>query len=637
MRIGDGFVNVEIEVKPIHLPDLPDHHLIVFSEMPIARDGWALAGPAATPEDEQRRLAHAEHELSSTRQYLQAIIEELRATNEEAQSANEELQSTNEELQTAREELQSSNEELSTVNAEMLSRNSELALLNDDLTNLLSSINTPIVILGRDLRIRRLTPVAESVLHLIPSDVGRPITDIQLRLGTINFEQALEGVLDTLQPFEQEVRDEDGRWFVLRIRPYRTADHRIDGAVIQLLDVGEIIRRLEEVRNARDYSEAIVDTIREPLVVLERSLAVHNVNRTFLNYFGMTRADVVGKQLGEIGNGEFRNTALMGNLQRLIDSNTAFRDVELEIDIRTTGRRTLCVNGGLIESVLDGRRVLVAFQDITEQKQAAEARYRRLFEAARDGIIVCDAATGVIEDVNPFVEQLSGFTRTEIIGRPFWESPVLRQIPQGSAELNRIREQEVARYPDVPIETKDGRTLQSEIIANVYTEAERRVIQFNLRDLTDRRKFERELQQTAKLESVGLLAGGIAHDFNNLLTGVLGNASLAYATTPQGHANRALLREISHSAERAALLTRQLLAYAGKGKLVPERIDLPEFVRDLIPLVQTSIPKMVNVVLSLDPATPGIDADPGQIQQLMMNLVINAARRSARIIPGAWT
>ncbi len=335
---GGGFVKVDIEVKPVHLPELPEHHLIVFTEITPNTNAGGGPRPAAAQEDAERRLTHAEHELSSTRQYLQAIIEELRATNEEAQSANEELQSTNEELQTAREELQSSNEELSTVNAEMMSRNSELALLNDDLTNLLSSINTPIVILGRDLRIRRLTPVAESVLHLIPSDVGRPITDIQLRLGAVNFEEALQRVLDTLQPFEQEVRDQEGRWYILRIRPYRTSDHRIEGAVIQMLDVGEIVRRLEEVRNARDYSEAIVDTIREPLVVLERSMAVHNVNRTFLNYFGMTRAEVLGKHLEEIGNGEFRNSTLAGNVQRLIDTNTVFRDVEVETGLRRLSR-----------------------------------------------------------------------------------------------------------------------------------------------------------------------------------------------------------------------------------------------------------------------------------------------------------
>src|SRR5262249_10887468 len=125
-------------------------------------------------------------ELATTKEYLQSIIEEQEATNEELksaneeiQSSNEELQSTNEELETAKEELQSTNEELTTVNEELQNRNTELSLVNNDLSNLLSSIHIAIIMLGPDLRIRRYTPKAEKILNLIPTDIGRPITDIK--------------------------------------------------------------------------------------------------------------------------------------------------------------------------------------------------------------------------------------------------------------------------------------------------------------------------------------------------------------------------------------------------------------------------------------------------------------------------
>ncbi|MES1260177.1 MAG: response regulator [Acidobacteriota bacterium] len=264
----------------------------------------------------------------------------------------------------------------------------------------------------------------------------------------------------------------------------------------------------------------------------------------------------------------------------------------------------------------------------------AATRYRSLFESARDGIVVVDAETGAIADVNPCIEELTGYHRGELLHQPFWRTEVLKHLPQGESVLGWLRDQKVTRFPDVAIETRDGRVLQFEIIANTYSEGDRRAIQFNLRDLTDRRRYERELQQTAKRESLGLLAGGIAHDFNNLLTGVLGNASLAYMATPTGHRNRRLLREIHDSAERAAALTRQMLAYAGKGGSNTEHIVLPEFVRDIVPLVQTSIPKMVNVNLSLSAQTPEIEADPAQIQQLLMNLVINAAEAIGDQHPG---
>ena len=136
--------------------------------------------------------------MKATREYLQSVIEELRSANEEAQSANEELQSTNEEMQTSKEELQCSNEELNTINVEMQSRNTELKQINDDLSNLLGSMNVPIVMTGSDLRIRRFTPIAEKALRLISTDMGRPIADLKPRINVPDLEEILRRVLDTL-------------------------------------------------------------------------------------------------------------------------------------------------------------------------------------------------------------------------------------------------------------------------------------------------------------------------------------------------------------------------------------------------------------------------------------------------------
>src|SRR5581483_9532889 len=138
-------------------------------------------------------------------------------------------------------------------------------------------------------------------------------------------------------------------------------------------------------------------------------------------------------------------------------------------------------------------------------------------------------------------------------------------------------------------------------------------------------KFEEHLRQTQKLESLGVLAGGVAHDFNNLLTGILGNASLALDTTDPGHPNHAALEEVVTAAERAADLTRQLLAYAGKGRFFTRNIDLSDLVRQITNLLRTSIPKTVQLRLHLADALPPMEADVSQIQQIIMNLVINGA------------
>jgi two-component system, chemotaxis family, CheB/CheR fusion protein len=186
---------------------------------------------------------HLREELEATREYLQSIIEEQRTTNEELRSANEEIQSSNEELQsineeleTAKEELQSTNEELTTVNEELQNRNEELNKLNNDLHNLLGNINIPILIVGSDLRIRRFTSMAENLMNLIASDVGRPITDIKPKLRIPDLRQTISRVVDSLEMHETEVEDQNGKWYSMRVRPYRTADNKIDGAVIVFLE-----------------------------------------------------------------------------------------------------------------------------------------------------------------------------------------------------------------------------------------------------------------------------------------------------------------------------------------------------------------------------------------------------------------
>src|SRR5205823_2042607 len=148
------------------------------------------------------------------------------------QSSNEELQSTNEELETAKEELQSTNEELTTVNEELHSRQIELLQVNNDLQNLINSVHLPIIILSQDMRIRRFTPMAEKVLNVISSDVGRPLTDLNINLRIARLPELIAEVMESLTIKELEVQDTAGRWYSMRLRPYRTAENKIEGVVL---------------------------------------------------------------------------------------------------------------------------------------------------------------------------------------------------------------------------------------------------------------------------------------------------------------------------------------------------------------------------------------------------------------------
>jgi signal transduction histidine kinase/ActR/RegA family two-component response regulator len=198
-------------------------------------------------------------------------------------------------------------------------------------------------------------------------------------------------------------------------------------------------------------------------------------------------------------------------------------------------------------------------------------------------------------------------------------------IPNVRGATDQIRERGFVRFDSLHVRTKDDHEIEVEVIASLYYEGDRAAIQLNMRDVGERKKFERELQESQKLESLGLLAGGIAHDFNNLLTGILGNASLAMSEAAPDQPMRHWLRQIVEASERAAFLTRQMLAYAGRGQFVTAVIDMGDLVREISALVRTSVSKAVDLKLDLAPNLPPIEADPAQIQQVLMNLMINGA------------
>ena len=232
------------------LPDAKERLFVVLFEEAAAARGSGGAkrprrrrtrrrtkGPAAIPE--------LEHELAATKEYLQSLIEEhgrtndeLGSANEELVSGNEELQSMNEELETAKEELQSTNEELTTVNDELHSRNQEVSQVNSDLVNLLDTVDIPILILDIERRIRRFTPKARSILNVLPSDVGRPLDDIKLehrRAPTWTRRSPRSSRRSRCR--SRRSRIATGRWYRMQIRPYKTTENRIDGAILSLVDI----------------------------------------------------------------------------------------------------------------------------------------------------------------------------------------------------------------------------------------------------------------------------------------------------------------------------------------------------------------------------------------------------------------
>lgn len=315
------------------------------------------------------RIEELKQQLWAKEEYLQAAVEELEtaneelcSSNEEMQSINEELQSTNEELETSREELQSINEELITVNTELQTKVNELSRLNNDMNNMLSGTGIATVFVDLQLSILRFTPAATEIINLIRSDIGRPIAHLASNMvGYDNLISDVQAVLHTLIYKEVEVQTKKGRWYLMRIQPYRTLENAIEGAVITFGDISEVKK-------------------------MKDALAV------------------------------------------------------------------------------------------------SELRFRRLFETAKDGILILNAESGKIEDVNQFLVDMLGYTKEQLITKAIWDIGFLKDIISNKDKFLELQEKEYVRYDNLPLETADGRRIDVEFISSVYTINRNKVVQCAIRD-----------------------------------------------------------------------------------------------------------------------------------------------------------
>ncbi|MEA5506330.1 chemotaxis protein CheB [Halotia wernerae UHCC 0503] len=360
------------------------YFLVLFEQVPAIASNLSSFNPESPePEDNEgeivrlrQELAIAKQEQAATQEYLQAVIQEqehinqdLKVANEEILSSNEELQSTNEELETAKEEIQATNEELNTTNEELRSRNLELHQVNNDLTNLLASINIPILILTADLRIRRFTPITQGLFNLIAADAGRPLSDIRANLDIPDLEPLILEVLDTLSIKELEVQTLEGHWYNLRIRPYRTTENQIDGVVLVLIDIDALKRSASSLEQARNYAEAIVETVQVPLIVLDADLRVNKANRSFYETFQVSPSETAQSLIFELGNGQWNLPGLRSLLEDILANDTTIQNWEIEHRFERIGQKTMLLNGWKIIQTGDAQRILLAIEDITDRKQ----------------------------------------------------------------------------------------------------------------------------------------------------------------------------------------------------------------------------------------------------------------------------
>ncbi|WP_428563114.1 MAG: chemotaxis protein CheB [Solidesulfovibrio sp. DCME] len=379
----------------------------------------------------RQRIADLEHELQYTKENLQATIEEVETTNEELQATNEELLSANEELQSTNEELQSVNEELITVNAEYQNKIQELTDLNNDMNNLLSSTSIGVVFLDRDLCVRKFTPAAKEDINLMDFDIGRPLSHVSFNFACDDLVHEARRVLETLAPFQREVKSAKGKWLLLRILPYVTVENIIKGVVLTFLDITGVKRtqaQLEKLSQAVEESPSIV-------VMTDPEGVIEYVNASFCRATGYAAGEAVGQRPSLLSSGETPAADIRHLWAELAQGRIwqgTFRNRRKDGTVYTERASIAPVRDadGLVTGYLKMAEDVTDYETAQAALRAERDLIARIADTAPVAIIVTDAA-GRLTYASGRCETMFGLPREALLARAFDDPAFAIEAPSG--------------------------------------------------------------------------------------------------------------------------------------------------------------------------------------------------------------
>ena len=426
--------------------------------------------------------------------------------------------------------------------------------------------------------------------------------------------------------------------------PIRDEKGNLAGAVLVFRDISER-RRQEQLRaDALAYGQGILDTLRHGFVVLDGKLRVKSANASFYRRFQIAEKDTVNRLIYELGSGHWNIPRLRTLLEDILTNNYAFEDFEVEQEFPRIGHRVLMLNARRLESDDPGGLILLGIEDVTERRaaeqalRASEIRYRRLFQFAKDGILILDARTGKIVDANSFMCGLLGQDLPQLAGKELFEIGLFKDVKENKAMFEKLRSEGYVRYDHLPVQTPDGRSTSVEFVSNVYPESHRLVAQCNVRDISDRTRLEEQVrlqaaaladQSRRKDEFLAMLS----HELRNPLAPILSATHMLKFEGKGGEnpvhkqAREVIERQVANLTRIVSDLLEVSRVVSGHIQIRLETVDFCQVVREVLesaaPLVQG---RRHKVQLTLPKEPVWVKADRTRLQQIVMNLLDNSVK-----------
>ncbi|MEZ2298489.1 CheR family methyltransferase [Variovorax sp. RCC_210] len=661
VRLGDEQAEVSLKVQPVD--DFGGGLLVTLQReaQPRKQPKLLVARVDAEPISQhlEREVARLKAQLRETVEQYETSTEELKASNEELHAMNEELHSATEELETSREELQSINEELTTVNHELKSKVEDLGHANSDMQNLMDATAIATVFLDREFRVTRFTPSAVAVFKLIATDVGRPLSDLTTPLDYSQLTSDLRSVLLTLQPSEREVGDDAGRWYLARVRPYRTIEDHIAGVVLTFVDITERKEAQESLRQSQERFSAIVNQASVGVAQARLDGTLTFTNTCYCRLMGYDERELAGTDALELVHGADRQAARL-LFERLAEHGEAFQ-TECR-NLRRDGSFIWLHKSVTVLTDAEGRpgSALIVCSDISERKFAEDAlreseeRFRLVLENAVDYAIFSMDLERRVKSWNTGAERLLGYSEAEILGRLgdiiFTDEDRAAGAPQEEAAIALAQ----GRAADDRLhQCKDGSRFWASGALMPMHNGEGAVIGMVkvLRDQSEQRAAEEEVEQSrAELldalranESArkALVAADAAkdrflavlsHELRNPLASISGAAELLAPESLPAQDQARAARVIRRQSTAMKVLLGDLLDVSSlrRGRLVlrRDRVSAQNIADAAVEATRPLIERAGHVLrVHVAPQQDiWLDADPIRLAQVVSNLLSNAAK-----------